>query len=811
MRTGIFILLIISGLLAAYPSAAQDERAADGEEKDPVQVPGLASLTPMASSLYGQLSDLQKNVMNLQDLSGLESDLSKIDSILALPAGEIKSIKVVGRFGRNRLLEIKEELNSLDGELEGIDEQLRDAISLLDDQRDAWLAEKSQWELWQSALEKDVEIEQIQTTFEEVNRTVETALNIIYSRISPMLEVQRKAGQVREKMIGLNGELYVMLESSRRGAAVESTPLMLTSEYLDQFRRALGAELSNLRDSISRPDGKLLARQGWIAVLQILLSLFFFVMIHRNRQKLIANERWRFLAERPASAGFFFVSIATITYYAYSGAPGIVKLANVAVTGLAFIRLSSVFADNAWKRGACIAVMIAWIINLLTDVFWVPFPLIRAYTVLTSLTGLILCLRWAAETRRNRTSHLPVFLLRLCSTLFAFILIAEIRGSSSLPTYLLKSTVMSLATVLIFTLFLYIIHGGIEWLFRMGTTWQSSLLKGIDTDSLIRRTTYFIDFGIYGLVLVPGILMIWGAYDSLSEATKGLLSLGFDIGSKRYSIGLLVVTVAILYGTFFVSWIVRKSMMETLLSKYSTEKGVRLSIARLIHYLIVFIGFLVIISVLGVDITKLTIMISALGVGIGFGLQGIVNNFVSGLILLFERPIRVGDYIDVGGRWVEVRRIGIRATKVFTFDKTDMIIPNADLISNQVVNWTLSSRLARLVIEVGVVYGSDVDMVSEKLLACAAANDKISGSTPSRVLFRNFGSSSLEFELWVYVTDAVTMLTVRSELLKDIDRSFREAGIEIAYPQLDLHLRSADESATLQVRGSDIETKDDNR
>ena len=189
---------------------------------------------------------------------------------------------------------------------------------------------------------------------------------------------------------------------------------------------------------------------------------------------------------------------------------------------------------------------------------------------------------------------------------------------------------------------------------------------------------------------------------------------------------------------------------------------------------------------------------SALGVGIGFGLQGVVNNFVSGLILLFERPVRVGDYIETVGNWAEIKRIGLRSTTVQTFDQADVIIPNADLVTNQVTNWTLSNRRVRLIIPVGVAYGSDVPLVIETLVACSIENAKVAKTPPPQVLFLSFGESSLDFELRVWVLDADDRLLAKSELHQEIDRRFQEANIEIAFPQRDLHLRSVDESVILR-------------
>jgi small-conductance mechanosensitive channel len=239
-------------------------------------------------------------------------------------------------------------------------------------------------------------------------------------------------------------------------------------------------------------------------------------------------------------------------------------------------------------------------------------------------------------------------------------------------------------------------------------------------------------------------------------------------------------------------------LVDEVLARRRVEAGVRVSIAKLVHYVLIFVGFVLALLALGFEFTKLTIILSALGVGIGFGLQAIVNNFVSGLILLFERPVRTGDYIEIGGNWAEIQKIGLRATTVLTFDQADVIIPNADLITNQVTNWTLSNRRVRLIIPVGVAYGSDVKLVMETLMACAKASSTVAKTPAPQVLFLSFGESSLDFELRVWVLDAEELMIVKSALHQAIDRSFREANIEIAFPQRDLHLRSVDDAIQLR-------------
>jgi small-conductance mechanosensitive channel len=235
-------------------------------------------------------------------------------------------------------------------------------------------------------------------------------------------------------------------------------------------------------------------------------------------------------------------------------------------------------------------------------------------------------------------------------------------------------------------------------------------------------------------------------------------------------------------------------LMEGVFTRRQLQVGVRISMAKLVHYGFIFVGFLLALVALGVQLRDVTIMAGALGIGIGFGLQGIVTNFVSGLILLFERPIKVGDYVELGQQWAEIKRIGLRATVVETFDRSEVVVPNSDLVSTQVTSWTLSDRFARIIIPVGVVYGSDVPLVMQTLMECAEANSMVTRMPAPKVFFLAFGENSLDFELRVWISDVENRRQVQSELHQEIDRRFRELGIEIAFPQRDLHVRSIDES-----------------
>jgi potassium efflux system protein len=220
-----------------------------------------------------------------------------------------------------------------------------------------------------------------------------------------------------------------------------------------------------------------------------------------------------------------------------------------------------------------------------------------------------------------------------------------------------------------------------------------------------------------------------------------------------------------------------------------------------------FLGFILAVAASGISLDRVTLMLGAFGVGIGFGLQNVVNNFVSGLILLFERPVHIGDVVQVGQLWGEVRRIGIRASVVRTFDGAEVIVPNGQLTSEQVTNWTLSDRTRRLHLRIGVEYGTDPERVLEILRQVAARHSDVLETPPPLPLFLEHGESSLDFELRVWTREFDRGLSVRSELTVAVNRALAEAGIAVPFPQRDLHLRSAAPELRARVRGAESESE----
>lgn len=265
----------------------------------------------------------------------------------------------------------------------------------------------------------------------------------------------------------------------------------------------------------------------------------------------------------------------------------------------------------------------------------------------------------------------------------------------------------------------------------------------------------------------------------------------FRAGDNAFTTRNIVMLVFSLFLLFYLTSKIKKLLVRKIFPRYDLNMGVGESIATIIRYVLLIIGLFIILQTSGIDLSALGILVGALGVGIGFGLQNITNNFISGIIILFERPVKVGDRIEVGGLIGNIVSISARSTTVLTNDNIAVIVPNSDLVSNQVINWSHNNKSVRLNFPVGVSYNEDPEMIRKLLVEVANANPAVNQNPPPDVLFDNFGDSSLDFELRVWsdeYSDKPKIL--KSQLYFAIFRKFKEHNIEIPFPQRDLHLRT---------------------
>ncbi|MBU0683117.1 MAG: mechanosensitive ion channel, partial [Candidatus Omnitrophica bacterium] len=234
--------------------------------------------------------------------------------------------------------------------------------------------------------------------------------------------------------------------------------------------------------------------------------------------------------------------------------------------------------------------------------------------------------------------------------------------------------------------------------------------------------------------------------------------------------------------------ILDKLLRKSLYKKIHLDESVQYTFSVIIKYLMLTAGLLIGLGALGIELAAFTIFAGTVGIGIGFGLQDIAKNFISGLVMLVERPVKVGDYIEVNELPGRVRAIKARSTVIDTFDNISVIIPNADFMNKQIINWSYTDKLIRLKITVGVAYGTDIDLVKSSLLEVAVNHSKVLTMPEPYVWFEEFGESSLVFDLFVWTNEPNSRFTVKSELNFAVDKMFKEKKIRIPFPQRDVHI-----------------------
>ena len=376
------------------------------------------------------------------------------------------------------------------------------------------------------------------------------------------------------------------------------------------------------------------------------------------------------------------------------------------------------------------------------------------------------------------------------------VLIVELLGYRNLSAYMTRAVFGSLILFGIFIIISQLIRELFDGLNKGNRKWQRYIRESLGVNSKNKLTAFFwVKFVVVaGLWLGFAVLTLklWGLSDAGFQQLNIILMEGFTVGSlniipARIILALVALTILLAISRWF-----RARLEHSWLMRTNMERGAREALATISGYVGVALALIISLSITGVEFGNLALIAGALSVGIGFGLQNIVNNFVSGLILLFERPIKTGDWIVVGNTEGYVKRISIRSTQIQTFDQADVIVPNSDLISGQVTNWMLRDVRGRITVHVGVAYGSDTALVHKLLMEVAELNPSVvvDGSSPKpKVLFVSFGDSALLFELRVFIENIDQRFQVGSDLNFAIDAIFREHNIQIPFPQRDVHIK----------------------
>ncbi|PLX75158.1 MAG: hypothetical protein C0614_11260 [Desulfuromonas sp.] len=567
---------------------------------------------------------------------------------------------------------------------------------------------------------------------------------------------------------------------------------LYSPEFFAQFRPELWSELQgNLTNFLQKPSEQALSAFDWVPLLQLAIALAIgSLLFYRARYGSSIDQNWAFLLRHPWAGGLFIATALGVNVLA---TPIVFwNWVQVVVGALCATILITAMLNRPRLRRVIMVLAGLFILSETLRAIGLPQPLYRMYLVLVCLVATPLC-RAAARRQqvRNNGRLDPLAVAFYLGTLVGILgLLAQVFGFAALASNLVDASLGTVFVWLFAHMARHLGEGGITSLMRVPWVHDRRLIRQLGALTE-RRAKGLLCLVVY-LYAFLSLLVIWGFFPNIQAAWQSLMAMTFSFGEISLSVETIFLAVCILYLTVIASWILQATLDSQFLLPKGLDLGVRDSIKRLMHYALVLFGLVTALGTAGIEMQQFAILAGALGVGIGFGLQNIVNNFVSGLILLFERPVKVGDTINLDDQWGTITKIGLRSTVVETLDRSEIIVPNSELISQKVTNWTYSSNISRVVVPVGVAYGSPLDKVLEILSRVAVEHPDTLAEPESSAIFTGFGESSIDFELRVWINDIGRRLKVRSELGQAIDRGFREAGVSIPFPQRDLHLRSVE-------------------
>lgn len=466
----------------------------------------------------------------------------------------------------------------------------------------------------------------------------------------------------------------------------------------------------------------------------------------------------------------------------YPDAPPILKAWLVAVALIPTARLLMRLIEPGLRPVLTLLVVMFFADQVRTLVAAVP---VAARLVMLAQMGI--CLLFLYSRRTDVARHRLMWLgARAAMIAFAVSVLANLLGFVALGNLVGSATLSSMYLAMLLYALLSIADGLVL---------LALLVWPLNRLAVARRHQTLLRSRIHaGLRFLAGLLWVLVTLENLTvlrplwSAGRSILAASFAVGSLRIVLGDVVAFFLILWAAALVSRFARFVLEEDVYPRLRLSPGVPYAMSAVLHYTVLLVGFLLAMSALGVDTGRFTVLAGAFGVGIGFGLQNIVNNFVSGLILLFERPIKVGDVIKLEDVTGTLTRIGLRASVVRIWDGSDVIVPNGDMISNRVVNWTLARQSTRVIdIQLGVAYDSDPAAVLALLEKTAAEHPGVLQTPAPEAQLLEFGDNALQLQLRAHTRER-SWSKVRSEVMVALSRALAEAGVEVPYPQRTLHL-----------------------
>ena len=643
-------------------------------------------------------------------------------------------------------------------------------------------------------------------------------------------EVIRRVGETRQAFTDLHREIvqenndYLLLESRINKQKVEISEVVETldklksSEVYDLFylrhEPLWEVDWGTLTGGSDRSDTGTAFEGNLVEIIKylkdnrssiyrylvfVLLVVLLIRWLRRSYEKYgfkVTNKNLihaRDIIVRYSRQAMLFLAVFGSTFY-LENRPTLLSDLLILVVLLASIPLVRPFMRKEFKNLLYFVVLI-YVLDSAKTYIWFTSLQYRLYLMMEALLVILLLYRYAFRQLtklRFEEHYFGALLIRIAPFLQIVALVSIVSnalGYTNLADLTLKISTKSGVYALIFYALLLVLGGITTGLIHQHymSRESSSAMDGENAQLKALKIIRVITFFLWLLIF----LNIVDLLSPLTDYLKDVLTEPYIFGSLSITLGDVLMFLLILSTSFLITSLVSFLFDSGQFSlKYlKLPKGIPAAISLVIRYFIIAAGIILALSSLGVDLSKFNLMAGALGLGIGFGLQNVISNFVSGLILVFERPILVGDTIEVNNLMGTVNRIGVRSSNISTFDGAEVVVPNSNLISNDLINWTLSSNIKRVEVLVGVSYGTDLNEVLKLLLEVVNESEIVLKDPKPQALFSEFGDSSLNFRLRFWVPFEMGLQS-KSDISVAVYNKFKENNIEIPFPQRDVHIRT---------------------
>ncbi len=802
------ILILVQILFLQVHVKAQQEPAPDTVRQVTTSIP-IPEITRQATEVSSLIMNKQKSLLKEDNKAAI---VSRTDTLIF----RLNMLREDPRVHKIESLNFRI-LNNLEGEWSLLHSLLLNEQGVLTgrvrDLENEIKSLKEMQTIWQNTLMGVQKVEAPELVIEQIKFTLDNLEKLQSDFQSDSEFLQERLVQVSMALIFVNeimGKITLAREvTTKKLFELDQPPIWKVSKseekgkVFKEKRSFIDDTIISFKDFIHNYSFRI-----WMHLMVFLILLVFVLFSYRLLKHFTPGEDMPRAAainkiiKRPFSS-LLLISFL-MTYILYDNIPESVKLVNMVIL---LVPVLIIITDIITKKIRMFIYFTAAAV-VLVQVHGLAYSdslFSRFFLMIIMVFGL-LCLAWIIQKKSMREYILSVslgkvlhFLATISFILLAISFFAVIVGAVNLAEFITYGIIKSAALILIFyTLSLTIKSLIIISLYSKGLQ-KLNLIKQY-SEIIYKRLVVIVNAlsWILWLILTLRLFTIW---DDIYKWILGLFTYTISVGTVSMSLGNIVVFALIVWLTLWVSKVVRIIIEGEVAPKIKLKRGVPGAISLILRIAVITIGFLFAVAAAGVDMNKLALLLGALGVGIGFGLQNIFNNLVSGIILAFERPIQVGDIIEVGEFWGTVKEIGIRSSTIFTFDGAEVIVPNGNLISKELINWTLTNRQRRAEVLVGVAYGTDPDKVLKILQNIPGEHKQVLKEPAPLTLFTGFGSSSLDFRLLFWINKADERLSVQSEINVAVNKALKDAGIEIPFPQHDLHIRSVDPGVMKGLKG----------